>query len=656
MPIWTLDSGLELSPLEESAALLKLTLRAAQAGSWAWDVMTGETFWSEEFHLLMGTTPATCKPSTESWLQTIHPEDRVGALVEMERALAGSGELHNEFRIVRPDGTVRSIRSRGRILRNREGKPLRMVGVCFDITEARRIGTALRASDERFRTAVETLMDCLGIYEAVRDEEGRIVDFRVEYVNEAACRANRMTRQEQIGRMLCEILPAHRENGLFEEYCQVVETGQPLVRDTLVYEDEYPSQRLKRSFDLRVVRLGDGFLATWRDITPRKRIEEELQKSDRRKDEFLAVLAHELRNPLAPIRNAVEVMRQLGSPDPRVRQMQDVVDRQTDQLARMVDDLLDVSRIREGKIELRRERADLLTIIGRAVETSRPLIDEGEHRLTLSLPTESLQVEGDIPRLTQALSNLLSNAAKYTEKGGDLQLAAEALDGKVSIRVKDDGMGIPADLLPRVFDLFTQADRTLGRAKGGLGIGLALVKNIVEMHGGTVRAASAGPGQGSEFVVELPLRGEPAPEEAPTAGRPDAEGMETLSRRILVVDDNLDTADSLALLLELGGHEVRTTHDGVRALEVAQAFQPDVVLLDIGLPRMDGYEVAERLRLHPETRRSLLIAISGYGQDEDRQRAFAAGFDHHLIKPVDYETLKALIVRRPPPRGSDPLP
>ncbi len=666
----TMD-GLELCPLEESAALLKFTLRGAHAGSWAWDAITGEAFWSEEFHYLVGTKAETCQPSYESWLQTIHPEDRQRAAQEMGVALETGRELNNEFRILRPNGAVRWVRSQGRTLYDEGGKPLRMVGVTFDITERRladealwQAEAALRRSEERFHTAVETITDCFGVYSAVRNDAGEIIDFRIESVNNAACDNNLMQPQEQIGKLLCEILPAHRA-GLFDEYCQVVETGEPLTKEAIEYEDEYSQRRLKRCFDIRAVKLGDGFVAAWRDVTERKRREESfrlqaeeltalteaLRDSDRRKDEFLAMLAHELRNPLAPIRNAVQVMRRLGTSDERVQHMRDVVDRQTDQLARMVDDLLDVSRVSLGKITLRKERADVLAIIGQAVETSRSLIDAGGHRLTLSLPEEPLHLEADVTRLAQVVANLLNNAAKYTEKGGHIQLIVETRGTEIQIRVKDNGIGIPAEILPHVFDLFAQADRTLDRAQGGLGIGLTLVQNIVEMHGGTVLALSDGPGQGAELIVELP-RGIETPHPARSeAGDGAVERNSSLTyRRILVVDDDVDTAESLAVLLELGRHTVRTAHDGLRAVEVAKAFQPDIVLLDIGLPGISGYEVAVRLRAQPETRQALLIAVSGYGQDEDRQTAFDAGFDHYLLKPVGHETLNRLI--QSPPGGS----
>jgi PAS domain S-box-containing protein len=640
----SITEGLEPGSLEGSTALLKVALRAAQAGSWAWDLTTKEIFWSDEYHHLIGTDPATLQPSYEAWLEKVHPDDRKPAAEQMQAALDNQRDINIEVRIIRPDG-LRWMLSQGQILYGEQGQPLKMIGVTFDVTDRKRAEEALRDSEERFRKAVENMLDCLGIYTAVRDADGTIVDFRIEYVNAAACTNNKMVSEEQVGKLLCEILPGHRESGLFAEYCDVVETGQPLIKETLIYEDDYPGRRLKRSFDIRAVKLGDGFMAVWRDVTERKQIEQALQETDRRKDEFLAMLAHELRNPLAPIRNAVQVMRHFGLGDPQLERMRAVIERQTDQLTRMVDDLLDISRISQGKITLRKEKVDLLTIVGHAVETSRPLIDGSGHRLTVSLPSESLRIEGDVTRLAQVLSNLLNNAAKYTEAGGEIWLTAERQGDEVELRVKDSGIGMSPDVLPRIFDLFAQADRALDRSQGGLGIGLTLVRSLVEMHGGKVKAFSEGLGKGSEITVRLPLlivRPHPAAEPAERSGRPGTTAP-LVGCRILLVDDNVDNVQSLSLLLALEGHEVRTAHDGREGIETARDFQPQVVVLDIGLPQMSGYEVAVHLREQLTLHGALLIALTGYGQPEDRQRSKDAGFDHHLVKPVDFDALRNLI-------------
>ncbi|MGE0132251.1 MAG: ATP-binding protein [Blastocatellales bacterium] len=376
------------------------------------------------------------------------------------------------------------------------------------------------------------------------------------------------------------------------------------------------------------------------DITERKRMEEALKDADRRKDEFLAMLAHELRNPLAPIRNAAQVMKLLDMPEPKAEWAREVIERQTQQLSHLVDDLLDVSRITQGKITLHREQLNLATITSRAVEVSRPLIDARRHILSVSLPPEPLRVEGDLTRLSQIVANLLNNAAKYTEEGGNIWLTVAREQDQVALRVRDTGVGIAPEMLPHVFDLFTQADRSLDRSQGGLGLGLTLVRRLAEMHGGSVAAYSPGLGQGSEFVVRLPLMvaGEKQVDETRATGAAATRGL-----RILVVDDNVDSADMMAMMLQIKGHETRVTHNGPDAIEASLNFRPDVTLLDIGLPEMDGYEVARRLRQQAETRETALIAVTGYGQAEDRKRSHEAGFNHHLVKPVEPEALEALL-------------
>jgi CheY-like chemotaxis protein/two-component sensor histidine kinase len=355
------------------------------------------------------------------------------------------------------------------------------------------------------------------------------------------------------------------------------------------------------------------------------------------------MLAHELRNPLAPVRNALHILKMPGAGVADSRQARDMMERQVQHLVRLVDDLLDVSRIMRGKIELRKEPVDLAAVVGRAVETAQPALDAAGHELSITLPARPVLLEADLVRLAQVLSNLLVNACKYTEPAGRIWLMA-GRDGPdaVLVRVRDTGIGIAPDLLPHVFDLFVQADRSLARSQGGLGIGLTLVRRLVEMHGGTVTACSPGPGRGSEFVVRLPA--------LPEGGVDDGRGTPSEDvrrsgprRRVLVVDDNVDAAESAAMLLRIWGHEVRTVHDGSSVLGVVRDFRPDVVLLDIGLPGMDGYEVARRLRGEPSLAGLVLAAMTGYGQDEDRRKSREAGFDVHLTKPLNPDTLEAFI-------------
>jgi len=378
----------------------------------------------------------------------------------------------------------------------------------------------------------------------------------------------------------------------------------------------------------------------------RQRLEDELRlrvrdlaDADRRKDEFLAMLAHELRNPLAPVRTGLEVLRMKAGADPEVDRLAEMMGRQVGQIVRLVDDLLDVARITRGTVVLRRERVELGAVVRQAVEAGRPLVEARRHALTVTPAAEPVYVDGDPARLAQVVGNLLNNAAKYTDEGGRVWLETRRDGAEAVVSVRDTGAGIAADVLPRVFDLFTQADRTLDRSQGGLGVGLTLVRRLVELHGGTVAAASPGPGRGSEFVVRLPLASgvgtEPTRAVAsPPAGRP-------APRRVLVVDDNVDAADSLAMLLRLTGHTVWTAYGGPSALEAAERHRPEVVLLDIGLPGMDGYEVARRLRSGAAAAATLL-ALTGYGQETDRRKTHEAGFDHHLVKPVDPDDLVRL--------------
>jgi signal transduction histidine kinase/ActR/RegA family two-component response regulator len=409
------------------------------------------------------------------------------------------------------------------------------------------------------------------------------------------------------------------------------------------------------------------------DITRRRGSEEALRQADRRKDEFLAMLAHELRNPLAPILNATQVLRLRAPDDPVLHRHQEIIERQARHLARLVDDLLEVSRITEGKIGLQWEVVDLSRVVEQAVELAQPLIQAEEHHLEVSLPAEPVRIHADPARIQQVIANLLNNAAKYTVKGGQIWLSVEVGDGgqgsgvrgrrdavdsspspnpqppspgEAVIRVRDTGIGISPEVLPLIFDLFVQADRSLDRAQGGLGIGLTMVRSLVEMHGGSVAVDSRGLGMGSEFTVVLPALPAPVACEAGRLGGVRAqESVRTETCRVLVVDDNVDAAQTVADLLELWGHEPHTAHHGPAALRLADEIRPQVILLDIGLPEMDGYEIARRLREGKAASGAFLVAVTGYGQEDDRRRTAEAGFHEHLIKPVEPEALQCLLAR-----------
>ncbi|WP_193789098.1 hybrid sensor histidine kinase/response regulator, partial [Zavarzinella formosa] len=393
-----------------------------------------------------------------------------------------------------------------------------------------------------------------------------------------------------------------------------------------------------------VVRGSDGrparASAIIEDVTARIHAEAALKDADRKKDDFIALLAHELRNPLAPIRNGLQVIR-LASDTASRERAQAMMDRQLTHMVRMIDDLLDVSRIGRSKMVLRRTRVALKDVVNSAVETARPVIDEAGHELHLSLPPEPVFLDADLTRLSQVVSNLLTNSAKYTERGGRVWLTAEPRDGSVAVTVRDTGIGIPAEALPNIFDMFSQVDRPTERNAGGLGIGLALVKGLVEMHGGTVVAASRGEGRGSEFTVTLPrLALESETVEYSTVGKTADPGVR---RRVLVVDDNPDGAESLAMMLSLLGGEVATARDGQESLEQAERFRPEVILMDIGMPRMNGLEATRCIRAKEWGREVTIIALTGWGQDADRKRSREAGCDGHLVKPVELNALQQLL-------------
>jgi two-component system CheB/CheR fusion protein len=499
------------------------------------------------------------------------------------------------------------------------------------------------ANEERTRSVVDHVLD--GIITI--DERGDIESF-----NPAAERIFGYARAEVLGRNVKLLMPEpyHSEHDAY--LGNYVSTGRPKIigigREVLGRRKDGATFPM----DLAVSEFRSGarrhFTGIVRDITERKRLEaqlhervKELADADRQKDEFLAMLSHELRNPLAPMRNALYLLRRAKDPE-TLQAACEVMERQMHQLVRLVDDLLDVSRIVRGKIDLRRERVDVGAIVARAVETAQPVVETHGHAVEVSLPEKPLQVEGDMVRLAQVLANLLTNAAKHT--GGseriDVIVRREGDDALISVR--DKGVGIPAELLERIFDLFVQGEHTLARSQGGLGIGLTLAKRLVEMHGGSVAASSAGPGQGSEFSVRLPLAPASAPAGEAQPARPEASAR-AARKRLPVVDDNVDAAETIARLLRLAGYEADCVHDGPSALQAVERKHPDIVVLDIGLPGMDGYEVARRLR---ERDRDLpLIAVTGYGQDSDRKRSEQAGFDHHFTKPVDPLELESYIAK-----------
>ena len=515
-----------------------------------------------------------------------------------------------------------------------------------EICDRKRAQEALHQQREWWRVTLGSVADAV----IVTDTQAQVV-----FMNAVAQALTGWTQNDATGRAVETVFHVVNENSYTpvpNRVHQVLRRGLAvdLASNTVLIAKDQTERHID---DIASPILDDnrtmlGVILVFRDITERKRMENEtkrqaevLQEADRRKDEFLALLAHELRNPLAPIQNAVHIMRQCGAENPQLRWARDVVERQVQLMARLVDDLLDVSRITRGKIQLREEQVNLVAVVARAVETSRPLIEERHHELTVSLPSEPVRLRADPARLEQILVNLLNNAAKYTEHNGHVWLTIRQTGAEVEVRVEDNGVGIRMDMMARIFDPFVQAERALNRSQGGLGIGLTLVRRLVEMHGGSIVASSAGPNRGSEFIVRLPARADTAESEVDEDANQSLEP--SLVRRILVVDDNKDSAESLAMLLRTEGHEVFVASDGPTALEAAPDFRPDVMISDIGMPGMDGYELGRRLKALPGMEDVVLVALTGWGQESDRRNSREAGFDQHLVKPVKFDVLSKLL-------------
>ena len=518
-------------------------------------------------------------------------------------------------------------------LKNASGHVIGVSIIARNISESRKAENELRKSEERLRRIVESLED----YAIIT----LTPDNKIDSWNPGAERIMGYVEDEVLGES-AEIIftPEDRENREPEKEIQTaIETGSAADERWHLRKD---GSQFYASGVLNV--LGDsaenGFVKILRDLTERKQFEEALREGDRRKDEFIATLAHELRNPLAPIRTALEIMK-AGADQEKAVQAREIIERQTNQLVHLVDDLLDISRITQGKIKLRKERINIANPIAVAIETVYPFVESLRHRLDARMPDAAVFVEADSMRLTQIVLNLLHNSAKYTEPGGHILIIAAREDEEAVIRIRDNGIGIQFELLPKVFDMFTQTAMGEKRGQGGLGIGLSLVKKLVEMHGGTVEAHSEGEGKGSEFVVRLPLAANQKTERKKEKQVTEMAPTQTKAGRILVVDDNADAANMLDIFLSMENRETRTAFTGLEALRVAEQFQPETVILDIGLPDIDGYEVARRLK--ERFPNICLIALSGWGQEDDRIRSSEAGFDHHLVKPVDVEELKKFL-------------
>ena len=594
------------------------------------------------------------------WHKCVHPDDAQPTLDAWIEAVQQMKVFEFEHRVCRKDSKWRVCSIRAVPVTDSLGNLVEWVGVHTDVTKQRQAQTKINASEVRYRRLFESAKDGILILDA---ETATITDAN-PFIGEMLG----YSHQEFVGKELWQI-------GLFEDVEASKNAMRKLQDDSYIRYDDLPlktqtGQQINVEFVSNIYSEGGETViqCNIRDITERKRLEESLRAqsaqlslADRRKDEFLATLAHELRNPLAPIRNGLQILRHAGNNPAGIDKTLSMMERQLGQMVHLVDDLLDISRISLGKLDLRLERIPLAAVISNAVETSRQLMDFGGHTCTVLVPAEPVYLDADMTRLSQVFSNLLNNAAKYTGPGGQITLKAEVHSGQVVVRVLDSGVGIAPDMLSKIFDMFTQADRSLEKAQGGLGIGLSLVKQLVELHGGHVWADSKGPGHGSEFVVTLPVaqaQGSlpdtadmpaslpaellPAINERP----PTVDGQTAHLRgkhRILVADDNVDAASSLAQFLEILGHDVRTANDGMKAVDMAAGFKPDVIFLDIAMPKLNGYDACRLIRKQPSATKTFIIALTGWGQDENRRHSVEAGFDHHLVKPMDPVKLEHLL-------------
>lgn len=670
--------------LADSRARLDYAVRLSGVGFWYCDLPFDELIWDartkEHFWLPPGATV-----TMETFYARIHPDDREPTRLAIEASLAGRGPYDVDYRTVEPTtGAIKWVRALGGACHSADGKPTRFDGVTVDVTARKlaeqRLARALEREREQGRLLRQIADASLAIHSAGSLE--RVLQVTAEqarrHLGAERAFASLTLGEDRIQTSSgVSVDPTHAP-ALAELALEVCRRNRPLrltraelaAHPTIQRHGPAASPRgwLAAPFighdgeNLGLVQLCDKDDGAFTDsdesvlvqlahiasvAIENARLNAALRDQDRRKDEFLALLAHELRNPLAPLRNGLEVLRL--SEDATIRgRSQAMMDRQLGHMVRLIDDLLDISRINRDKLDLRRARVALADVVRNAIETARPVLDAARHALVVSLPPGPVELDADETRLAQVFSNLLTNSAKYTDPGGRIELSARREHDRVVVAVRDSGIGIPASALPGVFDMFSQVDGSIERSRGGLGIGLALVKGLVEMHGGTITAESEGLRRGSTFTVRLPLLTSAEQHDAPAS--PDPRPAPRPTRRILVVDDNQDAALTMADMLELLGDEVRTAHDGVHALALADAFRPEIVLMDIGMPHLNGYEATRRIREQPWGKVMTIVALTGWGHETDRARSRAAGCDGHLVKPVSLDDLEVLLAA-PRPDG-----
>jgi len=629
-----------LAALHESEMRFRSALHAGGMGAWETDYQTLTRSWTPEGMALFGLSLPDGRGHVggpdDEYVAALHPDHR--HLAAGFRELADRQDsFPAEYWIVRADGSKLWLEGRGMVIsRMPDGRAHRLVSIMADATERKRAEERLLIEHQRLELALGA--GRMGAYDM--DMRDNVLWWSVQ-----TYRLFGVSEQDFVptpAHVLALLHPDDRED-FIRRRAEAIEGHRPFVHEFRILRPDgtqaWLGHRGHVEYDAggRPVRI----FGVTMDITERKLVETRLQDADRQKDRFIAMLAHELRNPLAPIRNAIAVLRKIGGADATSAWCHDVIDRQVSQMAHLLDDLLDASRLNHGHLRLRMQPLQLATAIDRAIEIARPVIDAGGHSFALHIPARPIELEGDLTRLAQVFSNILINAAKYTPRGGAIALTLEREGQQALVSVTDTGIGIESHHGERIFEMFGQVESSLARAQGGQGIGLALAKALVEMHGGTIAASSEGLGKGSRFEVRLPLAA------MEVEANPDATGAGESSAaagcRVLVVDDMRDSADSLALAVQALGHEVEVAYSGEAALRKVEATRPDIVLLDLGMPGMDGYEVCRRIRATPWGHEVLLVAQTGWGNDNDREATRRAGFDHHLVKPVELGALAALL-------------
>ena len=603
---------------------LEYASRLSNVGFWYCDLPFDVLEWDEQVKEHFFIEPSATV-TIEIFYDRIHPDDRELTRSAIEASISSHNAYDIVYRTKHPiTGEVKWIRALGGTDYASDGSPIHFDGITVDVTAQKLAEKRIAESEERYRGVITNMGEAFSMFDP---------DFNIIEANDAACQLAGMSRSQLIGSNHWEQFPGTYESELGLMYRQVLLDGQSKFLQHHVFEDGRTIW-----FEVRAFKVGPGVAVLFRDVTERVEMIDTLKDTDQRKNEFLAMLAHELRNPLAPILTAAEILTHISETNPPIAAPTSVIHRQAKHMTRLIDDLLDVARVTQGHIRLQKNAIDIDEVISLAFEICEPQLQAKQQHLSLSIEkTSPLYVEGDMSRLVQCVANILTNAIKYTDTRGEIKISARSEEGDVIIEVTDSGSGIGPDLLPRIFELFVQSQRTLDRSQGGLGVGLAIVKRLIAMHGGRVSAFSQGEGLGSTFEIRLPRIA------APSVGLEQTNTATSSTGRILVVDDNVDAAESLAMLLEMQGHIVMAVHSAREALACIESFKPDVMLIDIGMPDMNGYELVRQLGKLPLDANLRKIALTGYGQPDDKQRAIDVGFDAHLVKPVDLDILEQTI-------------